>query len=167
MDRAQGRWLELWRSLHDEYNSQAIPVLDAKMKLYQNPVRAAGMSDIEEQFNNWGQLSRELDAGGESFHVSDITKSIALEQLVPRGIENQFMVAPDGSLQTLNHRAAYIRHRITKYKADTMSAKVLKHTPPLHQLAPGEEPKLWDPASVKATPTPDFVMSLNTMNEGE
>jgi hypothetical protein len=76
------------------------------------------------------------------------------------------MVAPDGSLQTLSQRANYIRHRITKYKADTMSAKVLKHTPPIHQLAPGEEPKLWDPASVKATPTPDLVMSLSTMNEG-
>ena len=113
------------------------------------------------------QLSRDLDAGGESFHVSDITKNIALEQLVPREIETKFKEAPEGSLQTLSQRAAYIRHRITKYKADTMSAKVLNHTPPIHQLAPGEEPKLWDPASVKATPTPDLVMSLNTMNEGK
>jgi len=142
-------------------------MLDAKMKLDQNPVRATGMSDLEEKFNNWEQLSRDLDAGGESFHVSDITKNIALEQLAPKEIEHQFMVASDGSLQTLSQRANYIRHRITNHKADIMSAKVLKHTPPIHQLAPGEEPKLWDPASVKATPTPDLVMSLNTMNEGE
>ena len=102
MDRAQGRGLELWRSLNDEYNSQAGHMLDAKMKLYPNPVRATGMSDLEDKFNSWEQLGRELGAGGELFHVPDITKNIALAQLVPKDIENQFIVAPDGSLQTLN-----------------------------------------------------------------
>ena len=60
-------------------------MLDAKMKLYQNPVRVTGMSDLEDKFNNWEQLGRELGAGGELFHVPDITKNIALAQLVPKG----------------------------------------------------------------------------------
>ena len=98
------------------------------MKLYQNPVRATGMSDLEDKFNTWEQFGRELGAGGELFHVPDITKNIALTQLVPKDIENQFIVAPNGSLQTLSQRVVYIRQRIATHKADSMSATVLKHT---------------------------------------
>ncbi len=40
IDRAQGRCLELWRSLSDEFVNQAGQMLDAKMKPYQHLVRA-------------------------------------------------------------------------------------------------------------------------------
>ena len=64
IDRCQERGLELWRSLSDEFDSQAAQMLNAKMKLYQNPVRARGMDDLEDKFNKWEQLDRELGAGG-------------------------------------------------------------------------------------------------------
>ena len=37
---------------------------EAKMKLYQNPTRAKGMDELEDKFNKWEQLDRELGAGG-------------------------------------------------------------------------------------------------------
>ena len=52
--------------------------MNAKMKLYQNPVRARGMDDLEDKFNKWEQLGRELGAGGSEFAVPEITRSIAL-----------------------------------------------------------------------------------------
>ena len=64
IDRCQERGLELWRSLSDEFDSQAAQMLNAKMKLYQNPVRTRGMEDLEDKFNKWEQLDRELGAGG-------------------------------------------------------------------------------------------------------
>ena len=39
-------------------------MLNAKMKLYQNLVRTRGMDDLEDKFNKWEQLDRELGAGG-------------------------------------------------------------------------------------------------------
>ena len=56
IDRCQERGLELWRSLSDEFDSQAAQMLNAKMKLYQNPVRARNMDDLEDKFNKWEQL---------------------------------------------------------------------------------------------------------------
>ena len=84
-------------------------MLDAKMKLYQSPARATNMDDLEAKFNEWEQLARDLETGGGRFDVPDVTKNIALEQLVPKDIENQFRVAPDGSLQTRNQRVVYVR----------------------------------------------------------
>ena len=87
MDSA-GPSLELWRSLNDEYNSQAAQMLDAKMKLYQSPARANNMDELEAKLNEWEQLARDLGTGGGRLDVPDVTKNIALEQLVPNGIEN-------------------------------------------------------------------------------
>ena len=101
IDRAQERGLELWRSLSDEFDSQAGQILCAKMKLYQNPVRARGMDDLEQKFNNWEQLDRELGAGGGAFAVPDITKSIALTLLVPNENRAQIHLSPRGIAQDL------------------------------------------------------------------
>ena len=63
-------------------------MLNAKMKLYQNPVRTRNMEDLEDKFSKWEQLDRELGAGGSDFAVPEITKSIALALLVPHEIEH-------------------------------------------------------------------------------
>jgi hypothetical protein len=174
MDRAQGGGLELWRALNDEYNSQAAQVLDAKMKLYQNPQRATNMDDLENKLNDWEQLARDIAAGGGLYEVADITKKNALDQLVTPEIENKFIeaVAHDGSLQTLSQRIAYTRQRITAYKAKCMSAKVLKHAPPVHQITPDDqwnfdgEPQYdggepLDAAAVLLMPMNDIIMYTN------
>jgi hypothetical protein len=126
IDKCQERGLELWRSLSDEYDNQAAQMLSAKMKLYQNPVRTRNMEDLEDKFNTWEQLDRELGAGGSEFAVPDITKAIALALLVPHEIEQQFISAPEGSLKTYQQQIAYVRQRINDDKARTMSAKTLK-----------------------------------------
>ena len=134
IDRSQGRGLELWRSLSDEYDSQAAQMLNARMKLYQNPVRARGMHELEEKFNAWEQLDRDLGAGGSDFAVPDITKSIALALLVPLEIEQQFISAPEGSLKTYDQQITYVRQRITDNKARSMSAKTLKQANTLKEV---------------------------------
>ncbi len=143
IDRAQERGLELWRSLSDEFDSQAGQILCAKMKLYQNPVRARGMDDLEEKFNNWEQLDRELGAGGGAFAVPDITKSIALTLLVPNEIEQQFISAPEGSLKTYDQQITYVRQRVMDNKARAMSNKTLKQANTINEVG-GEQPKSID-----------------------
>ena len=123
IDKCQENGLELWRSLSDEFDSQAAQMLSAKMKLYQNPVHTRNMEDLEDKFNKWEQLDRELGAGGSDFAVPEITKSIALALLVPHEIEQQFISAPEGSLKTYQQHIAYVRQRITDDKARNMSAK--------------------------------------------
>ena len=115
-------------------------MLNAKMKLYQNPVRARGMDDLEDKFNNWEQLDRELGAGGGAFAVPDINKSIALALQVPHEIEQQFISAPEGSLKTYQQQVAYVRQRITDDKARNMSAKTLKQTNSINEIGM-EQPK--------------------------
>ena len=58
--KAQGRGLELWRALSDEYGNQAADMLGAKMKLYQSPARASSMDELEVRFYEWEQLGRDL-----------------------------------------------------------------------------------------------------------
>ena len=101
-------------------------MLNAKMKLYQNPVRARGTDDLNDTFNNWEQLDRELGAGGAEFAVPENIKSIALALLVPSEIEQQFISAPEGSLKTYQQQIAYAKQRIADDKARNMSAKTLK-----------------------------------------
>ena len=105
------------------------------MKLYQNPVRARGMGDLEEKFNNWEQLDRELGAGGGAFAVPDITKSIALTLLVPSEIEQQFISAPEGSLKTYDQQITYVRQRVMDNKARAMSNKPSSKPTPSTKLA--------------------------------
>ena len=69
IDRAKGSGLELWRSLSDEFDSQAGEMLNAKMQLYQHPVRARTIDELESRFNEWEQLEVELGAGGQDFAV--------------------------------------------------------------------------------------------------
>ena len=115
-------------------------MLNAKMKLYQNPVRTRGMEDLEDKFNKWEQLDRELGAGGSEFAVPEITNSIALALLVPLEIEQQFISAPEGSLKTYQQQVAYVRQRITDDKARNMSAKTLKQANTINEVG-GEQPK--------------------------
>ena len=140
IDRSQERGLELWRSLSDEFDSQAAQMLNAKLKLYQNPVRARGMDYIEDKFNNWEQHDRELGAGGGAFAVPDITKSIALALLVPVEIEQQFISAPEGSLKTYDQQSTYVRQHIMDNKARNMSAKTLKQANTINEVG-GEQTK--------------------------
>ena len=56
IDKCQESGLELWRSLSDEFDSQAAQMLNAKMKLYQNPVRTRNMEDLKDKFSKWEQL---------------------------------------------------------------------------------------------------------------
>ena len=98
--RCHERGLELWRSLSDEFDSLAAQMLNANMKLYQDPTRAKGMDELEDKFNKWEQLDRELGAGGSEFTVPEITKHMSLALLVPHEIEQQFVSAPEGSLKT-------------------------------------------------------------------
>ena len=140
IDRCQERGLELWRSLSDEFDSHAAQMLSAKMKLYQNPVRARGMDDLEDKFNKWEQLDRELGSGGSEFTVPDINKSIALALLVPHEIEQQFIAAPEGSLKTYQQQIAYVRQRVTDDKARSMSAKTLKQANNINEVGT-EQPK--------------------------
>ena len=58
-------------------------MLDAKMKLNQSPTRANNMDELEVKFNEWEQIGRDLGTGGSAFAVPEITKGIALSQLVP------------------------------------------------------------------------------------
>ena len=109
-------------------------MLSAKMKLYQNPVRTRNMEDLEDKFNKWEQLDRELGAGGSEFAVPDITKAIALALLVPHEIEQQFISAPEGSLKTYQQQIAYVRQRITDDKARNMSAKTLKQANNINEI---------------------------------
>ena len=139
IDKCQERGLELWRSLSDEFDSQAAQMLNAKMKLYQNPVRTRGMEDLEDKFNKWEQLDRELGAGGADFTVPEITKSIALHLLVPDEIEQQFISAPEGSLKTYQQQIAYVRQRITDHKARNMSAKTIKPANTINEVG-AEQP---------------------------
>ena len=140
IDRCQERGLELWRSLSDEFDSQAAQMLNAKMKLYQNPARAKGMDELEDKFNKWEQLDRELGAGGSEFTVPEITESISLALLVPHEIEQQFISAPEGSLKTYQQQIAYVRQRITDDKARNMSAKTLKQASTINEVGT-EQPK--------------------------
>ena len=132
--------MELWRSLPDEFDSQAAQMLKAKMKLYQNPVCTRGMDDLEDKFNKWEQLDRELGAGGSEFAVPEITKSIALALLVPLEIEQQLISAPEGSLKTYQQQIAYVRQRITDDKARNMSAKTLEQANTINEVGT-EQPK--------------------------
>ena len=113
-------------------------MLSAKMKLYQNPVRTRNMEDLEDKFNKWEQLDRELGAGGSDFAVPEITKSIALALLVPHEIEHQFISAPEGSLKTYQQQIAYVRQRITDGKARNMSAKTLKQASNINEVGNGQ-----------------------------
>jgi hypothetical protein len=98
------------------------------------------MEDLEDKFNKWEQLDRELGAGGSEFAVPDITKAIALALLVPHEIEQQFISAPEGSLKTYQQQIAYVRQRINDDKARTMSAKTLKQANGINELGM-EQPK--------------------------
>ena len=115
-------------------------MLNANMKLYQNPVRARGMDNLEDKFNKWEQLDTELGAGGGAFAVPDITKSIALALLVPIEIEQKFISAPEGSLKTYDQQITYVRQRIMDNKARSMSAKTLEQANTINEVGV-EQPK--------------------------
>ena len=145
-----------------------------KTKLYQKPQRATNMDDLENKVNDWEQLARDISAGGGLYEVADITKKNALGQLVTPEIESKLIeaVAHDGSLQTLSQRFAYTRQRIVAYKTKCMSAKVLEHAPPVHQITPDDqwnfdgEPQYdggepLDAAAVLLMPMNDIIMYTN------
>ena len=92
------------------------------------------MDDLEDKFNKWEQLDRELGAGGSEFTVPDITKSIALALLVPHEIEQQFIAAPEWSLKTYQQQIAYVRPRITDDKARSTSAKTFKQANTVNEV---------------------------------
>ncbi len=102
----------------------------------------ARMEDLEDRFNKWEQLGRELGAGGSDFAVPEITKSIALTLLVPDEIEQQFISAPEGSLKTYQQQIAYVRQRITDHKARNMSAKTFKQANTINEVG-AEQPGGW------------------------
>ena len=98
------------------------------------------MDELEDKFDKWEQLDRELGAGGSAFAVPEITKSIALHLLVPLEIEHQFISAPEGSLNTYQQQVAYVRQRITDDKARNMSAKTLNQADTINEVGT-EQPK--------------------------
>ncbi len=103
MDKPQGRGLELWRALSDEFDSQAADMLDAKMKLYPSPARASNIDDLDVNLDEWEQIGRDPGIGCSSFAVPEITKGIALSQLVPTHVEHQLVLAPD-KLKTFSQK---------------------------------------------------------------
>ena len=98
------------------------------------------MDDLEDKFNKWEQLGRELGSGGSEFTVPDIAKSIALALLVPHEVEQQFIAAPEGSLKTYQQQIAYVRQRITDDKAHSMSAETLKQGNTVNEVG-NEQPR--------------------------
>ena len=58
------------------------------------------MNELEPKLAEWEQLGRDLGTGGADFKVSEITRAIALSQLVPKDIEHQIIIDPE-SLGTL------------------------------------------------------------------
>ena len=88
-------------------------MLDAKMKLYQSPAKT-DMNELETKFAEWEQLGRDLGVGGADFKVCEITRGIALSQLVPKEFEHQFNIDPE-RLGTFAQKMHYVRQRISDH----------------------------------------------------
>ena len=81
----------------------------------------------------------EIGTRGNAFDVPEITKGIALSQLVPNEVEHQFVLAPD-QFETFNQNIKYVRQRIAEHKARSMSARALKYAHPVHGVPPEDQP---------------------------
>ena len=124
------------------------------------------MDDLEDKFNNWEQLDRELGAGGGAFTVPDITKSIALTLLVPVEIEQQFISAPEGSLKTYDQQITYVRQRVMDNKARAMSNKTLKQANTINEVG-GEQPKSIDEQGDVDYSDQNLINALNHMSKDQ
>ena len=122
------------------------------------------MDDLDDKFIKWEQLDRELGAGGAEFAVPEITKSIALALLVPSEIEQQFISAPEGSLNTFQQQIAYVKQRITDDKARNMSAKTLNQANTINEVGT-EQPKSVDEQGDVEHSDENLINALNHMTK--